>query len=334
MPRKSRIDAPGALHHIIVRGIDRNKIFKDDPDRNKFLDRLGCIFTETKTICFAWVLLPNHFHLLLRTGASPVSAVMRRLLTGYAIYFNRRYHRSGHLFQNRYKSILCQEDGYLLELVRYIHLNPLRAKLVEDCQSLAMYPFCGHSAIVGKVDRDWQERDYILNLFGDVLPEARRGYLQYVEDGVAKGKRQDLVGGGLVRSQGGWSAVQELRGRKAYQKGDERILGDSNFVEDVLRVSGEHLERKYHLKAQGIDFEHLLKRVAELSGLSAPEILAGGKKRASVAARSVLCYWATNELGLSQAWLARKLHVSQPAISSAVRRGKDVAEQHHYGLMD
>jgi len=130
MPRKARIDAPGALHHVMVRGIDRRDIFSDQKDYTDFMDRLGDLLIETRTSCYAWALIPNHFHLLLRTGNSPISVLMKRLLTGYAINFNRRHNRYGHLFQNRYKSILCQEDSYLLELVRYIHLNPLRAGLV------------------------------------------------------------------------------------------------------------------------------------------------------------------------------------------------------------
>ena len=152
MPRKSRIDAPGALHHIIARGIDRKEIFKDDKDRNNFLERLGDILAETQTSCFAWALIPNHFHLLLKTGASPISMVMRRLLTGYAVSFNSRHGRYGHLFQNRYKSIVCQEDPYLLELVRYIHLNPLRAGLVNDLRSLDTYRYSGHAVILKRVN--------------------------------------------------------------------------------------------------------------------------------------------------------------------------------------
>jgi putative transposase len=130
--RKSRIDAPGALHHIIVRGIERRNIFFDDMVRDNFIDRVGGIVTDTETACYAWALIPNHFHLLLRTGRAPIATVMRRLLTGHAGYFNKRHRRSGHLFQNRYKSILSQEGTYLLELelVRYIHLNPLRAKVI------------------------------------------------------------------------------------------------------------------------------------------------------------------------------------------------------------
>jgi len=131
MPRKSRIDAAGAVHHVIAQGIDRADIFFDDADYKSFLNRLGSVLAKTKTACYAWALMSNHFHLLLRTGNTPIAAVMRRLLTGYAVNFNRRHKRFGHLFQNRYKSILCQEDLYLKELVRYIHLNPLRAGIVS-----------------------------------------------------------------------------------------------------------------------------------------------------------------------------------------------------------
>ena len=136
MPRKVRIDAPGALHHIIIRGIERRKIFRDNKDRDNFLDRLGNVLSDTGTPCYAWALIPNHAHFLLKTGNTPISTIMQRVLTGHAVYFNRRHRRHGKLFQNRYKSILCQEDAYLLELVRYIHLNPLRAKVVSDFSNL------------------------------------------------------------------------------------------------------------------------------------------------------------------------------------------------------
>jgi len=334
MPRKARIDAPGALHHIIVRGIERKKIFRDDTDRGEFLERLGRILSETRTPCFAWAIIPNHFHLLLRTGSTPVSSVMRRLLTGYAIYFNRRYRRSGHLFQNRYKSILCQEDAYLLELVRYIHLNPLRAKLVDDYNALTAYPFCGHSAIMGKVEREWQDTNFILSLFGSQSLAARSAYRQYVQGGIAAGQRKDLIGGGLIRSQGGWTAVKALRGAKAYQKGDERILGDGDFVEEVLKKSEEKLARSYHLKAQGFDFDKVVERVAGLLEISAADVLAAGKKRQTVTARSLLCFWVSKELGLSQTWLAKRLGISQPAVSSAVERGRKVVEEKHYSLAE
>ena len=111
MPRKARIDAPGSLHHIIFRGIERRKIFRDDTDRNNFVERLGNVLTDTGTPCYAWALIPNHVHLLLKTGNVPIATVMQRILTGHAAYFNRRHKRHGKLFQNRYKSILCQNIG-------------------------------------------------------------------------------------------------------------------------------------------------------------------------------------------------------------------------------
>ena len=147
MPRKARIDAPGALHHIICRGIERCEIFRDDADRDSFVERLGRVISDTQTPCYAWALIPNHFHLLLKTGNVPITTVMLKLLTGYAVTFNRRHRRVGHLFQNRYKSILCQEDSYLLELVRYIHLNPLRARLVNSMKQLDRYKYCGHNIL-------------------------------------------------------------------------------------------------------------------------------------------------------------------------------------------
>ena len=229
MPRKARIDAHGALHHIILRGIERRKLFYDDSDRNNFLKRLGVILIETKTSCFAWALIPNHLHLLLRTGVVPIATVMRRLLTGYAVSFNHRHQRHGKLFQNRYKSILCQEDQYLLELVRYIHLNPLRAKLVSDLKKLDTYPYCGHSVLMGKNKHDWQDTNYILKFYDSKYSIARRRYRKYLKKGIADGRRPDLTGGGLIRSAGGWSVVKSLRTNAAWMKGDERILGDGDF---------------------------------------------------------------------------------------------------------
>lgn len=333
MPRQSRIDAPGAVHHVIVRGIERRKIFKDDLDRQWFLGRLGAILIDTNTPCYAWALIPNHFHLLLRTGSMPIATVMRRLLTGYAVYFNRRYRRSGHLFQNRYKSILCQEDAYLLELVRYIHLNPLRAKLAPNFDALQSFSFSGHSALSGKVARSWQDTDFILGLFGATVKKARLEYLRYVDAGICLGRRADLTGGGLIRSQGGWEAVKEQRRTKAYQKGDERILGDGDFVEKILRDSEEVLRKPFFLAAQGMDFEKAVVRVAELLGMAQAEVLSKGKKKQSVHARSLLCFLASEELGITQAALVRKLAISQGAVSAAVERGRKLAAEGKYSLV-
>jgi len=332
MPRSSRIDAPGALHHIIARGIGRRKIFDDDTDRAFFLNRLGTILEETATSCFAWALMPNHFHLLLRTGQVPVSTIMRRLLTGYAMSYNRRHRRSGHLFQNRYKSILCQEEPYFLELVRYIHLNPLRAKLVLDLRQLDRYAYAGHSILMGKRSNDWQKVDDVLLRYSKRVISARKKYREFVRKGKEKGQRPELTGGGLIRSMGGWSAVKVLRKARTYMKGDERILGDSDFVETVLRQSQEAYERRYRLKAKGVDLEIITRRVAKLLNMSLHEVGSKGKYRRIVAARSLLCYWAVRELDMSVSALARRFEVSATAISRSVLRGEALARENDYVL--
>ncbi|UCF94718.1 MAG: transposase [Desulfobacterales bacterium] len=332
MPRKARIDAPGALHHVIARGIARKKVFEDNADRDFFIERLGSILSDTKTQCFAWALIPNHFHLLLKTGATPISTVMKRLLTGYAMHYNRRHKRCGHLFQNRYKSILCQEDSYLLELVRYIHLNPLRAKLVEDMKGLGNYPYGGHSALMGKTTVSWQNTSYLLGTFHAKVSWARRRYRAFVEKGIAAGKRPELTGGGLIRSVGGWAVAKALRKANARQKGDERILGDGDFVEAVLSEANEAYESKYRLKARGIDVDTLAQRVAQITGIELSKIWASGKQSTVVQARSLLCYWATSELGISQIWLSKRLKLSQPAISLSVARGREIVIQNNYEI--
>jgi len=334
MPRKSRIDAPGALHHIIARGIDRQKIFKNDADRQHFLSRFGDILKETKTECYAWALIPNHFHFLLRTGNIPISTTMRRLLTGYAMWNNRRHRRHGHLFQNRYKSILCQEDTYLLELVRYIHLNPLRASLVTDIKALDKYPYSGHGVLMGKIDYDWQNTNKVLKLFGERAGQARRAYRQFVKKGIEQGKRTDLTGGGLIRSVGGWSVLKALRAAKVFNKGDERILGDGDFVETVLKAANEARERRYALQARGYTLSRVAARVAEVLGVEEEKVWAFGRRRDIVQARSLLCYWAVRELGVTMISLSRRLDLSVTAIGKAVTRGEKLAKAKRYMLID
>ena len=209
----------------MIRGIEGKNVFKDNKDRDDFIERLGNILSDTSTPCYAFALMSNHVHLLLRTGLVPVAQVMRRLLTGYAVKFNRRHKRYGKLFQNRYKSILCQEDPYLLELVRYIHLNPLRADLIKDYDNLGQYKYCGHSYILGNNKNDWQDVDYVLRLFAKRQKTSIKRYLEHVSKGIEIGKRPDLTGGGLIRSLGGWAEVRKLQKSDIRMKSDERILG-------------------------------------------------------------------------------------------------------------
>lgn len=334
MPRLARLDAPGVLHHIMIRGIERRKIFLSRRDYEDFLDRLAILLPETKTACYAWALLQNHAHFLFRTGTVPLARLMRRLLTGYAVSFNLRHERHGHLFQNRYKSVICQEDAYLRELVRYIHINPLRAGIVADVEELRGYAYTGHSVLMGKRKRQWQDVDYVLGYFGESVRKARNVYEAYVKEGVGHGRREELTGGGLIRSLGGWSEARRSREKGMdHVMSDERILGDSEFVEAVLTQASESYDRLYELKLRGFDLERIAERVAELCGIGKEEVFSKGRQREKVKARSLLCYWAVREAGISLRTLAAHLGISGPGVGYAVERGAALVRENNYELM-
>ena len=287
---------------------------------------------ESGSLCYAWALVPNHFHLLLKTGNAPIKTVMQRLLSGYAGAFNRRHRRIGQLFHNRYKSILCQQEPYLLELVRYIHLNPLRAGLVETLDQLDSCPYSGHSALMGTCPNDWQDAETILSLFGKRSSIARSGYRSFVAKGLAAGRRPEFTGGGLIRSAGGWGSLKSLGKGKAHLKGDERILGDSDFVESVLEAQNERLERRYRLEAEGFDIQKVIARAAEVSGLHADQIRTPGKAPLRVHARSLTCYWAVRELGMTTVAVSKVLGICPTAVTKAVARGEWLAKSRGIGL--
>jgi REP element-mobilizing transposase RayT len=263
MPRQARLDSPGTLHHVIVRGIEKKDIVNDKYDRRNMIYRLGELAEETKTNVYAWALMSNHMHILLKSGLEGLSAFMRRLLTGYAITYNIRHKRHGHVFQNRYKSIICDEDVYFQELVRYIHLNPLRAKMVKNMSDLDRYAWCGHSAIMGKRKLKWQDIDYVLSWFGQNHSTARKAYHRYLQDGTDEGHREDLVGGGLVRTLGGWSQVLSHRKSKEKILYDERILGQDEFVERILAEADKKITGQISINKRIIEARKIILAACE-----------------------------------------------------------------------
>ena len=335
MPRSARIDAPGVLHHVIIRGIEKRKIFRKTADQHDFIDRLEQLVPATRTACYAWALMSNHAHFLFRSGPAGMAKLMRRLLTGYAIGFNRRYKRHGQLFQNRYKSIICQEDAYLKELVRYIHLNPLRAGLVKDIAGLQKYAFCGHGVLTGARTCNWQDDPYVLKYFADTTAQARKRYLAYVKAGLDKGRRPELVGGGLVRSLGGWAAVKKLRKKGMDRvKADQRILGESDFVLSMLKRADQRLERSYALKNQGVDLKAVAEKAARLFDIDADEIFMKSRIKRRADARGLYCHWAVAELGHSLSDLAGQLNMTPAGVGYAVQRGETIAREHGYDLLE
>ncbi|MDW7712021.1 MAG: transposase [Deferrisomatales bacterium] len=307
MPRQARLDAPGTLHHVIARGIERKAIFVEERDYEDFLRRLERAVVRGGARVYAWALLPNHFHLLLRTGDAGLPAVMRRIMTGYAVAFNLRHGRHGHLFQNRYRSIVVEEEPYFLQLVRYIHLNPLRAGLVDSLVRLGRQAYAGHGALLGVVERPWQDVGEVLGRFGRSVPTARKRYEQFVADGVGEGHRADLVGGGLRRSCGAWlegTGRSREEGPPAY---DERILGSPEFVLDTLAEAD--WERRQVLGKARVPLDSLVRGVTALTGVEENELRSPSKRRAAVAARRALIEVAVGRLGYAGAAVARYLGV-------------------------
>ncbi len=248
MPRGARLDAPGTLHHVMARGIEKRNIFIEDSDRKAFLSRLGKLALSTATDIYAWALMDNHVHILLKSGPSGIAQFMRRLLTGYATMFNRTHNRCGHLFQNRYKSIVCEEEAYFLTLVGYIHLNPLRAGMLGSLDELDHYPWTGHSTIIHHDSHSWQQVRYVLEYFTHHSSDAVEAYRTFLREENMKGEQPDLDGGGVFRSYGGWSEVQSIKKRQKKLFSDERILGSSTFVRQMCRNADAAID--YQLPAQ------------------------------------------------------------------------------------
>jgi hypothetical protein len=244
---------------------------------------------------------------------------MRRLLTGYAIYFNLRHKRSGHLFQNRYKSIVCEEDTYLLELVRYIHLNPLRAGLVADLSALDDYAWSGHGVILRNGELKGQVVDDVLALFAKGKDVARRRYRQFIADGVTLGKRDDLTSSG--------------RRKTNLPDGpyDDRILGSGDFIEE--------LSTRRELAPEistNIGIRELIDKACARFAVD-PDALRLRTRAAGIAeVRSIVCYLAVRQIGLSGVEVGRHLGLGRSGVCVAADRCEQLLKNDpsHLTLID
>ncbi len=320
MPRQPRLDVPGALHHIMVRGNNKANIFSDDQDRIKFLQRLGENITEAKCSVYAWVLMSNHVHILFKSGKKGISAVMRKLLTWYAVYYNRRHKRSGHLFENRYKSILCEEDRYLLALIRYIHLNPKRAGMVQTLEELDHYAWSGHSAVMGKKECLWMDIDYVLLQFNDTKRKAKNAYRKFVAEGIALGHNAELTGGGLIRSKGGWSNVVSARRKGQREEYDERILGSGDFVNEIFKEAEKKQIRQMKIRRSGKTINAIIREECDENRVSPIELQAGSRRQTVSEMRAKIAKRSLDELGLSMAEIARHVGVNKSSITRTIAK--------------
>ncbi|MEW6682045.1 MAG: transposase [Nitrospirota bacterium] len=311
MPRGPRLDAPGVVHHVVVRGIEQRKIFQNDDDRADFIRRIARLLPDTQTTCLAWCVLPNHVHLALRSGPRGLSFLMRRLLTGYAVAFNRRHGRVGHLFQNRYQSIVCEEEPYLLALVRYVHLNPLRAGIVNGLKALAEHPWCGHGALLGRVEHSWQETAEVLARFGDTPEQARREYAAFVaaEADVEEAPRTDTA---ELLAAGATAAQLPSRPVGADPNG---AWGSPEFVAGLRARSARPPEQP------DASCRFVVEAVCRALGLS-PQALASGRRTRPLSnGRALVAYVARTRYRITGTELAEALGMSPPAVTFAERRG-------------
>jgi len=323
MPRKGRLHIPGGYYHVIGRGLERRFVFSEVEDKEEFLSRLGENLSASGTQCLAWALMSNHYHLLLQVGHLPLSKLMAPVLGGFAGSYNRRHDRSGYVFQNRYQSILVDADSYLLELIRYIHLNPLQARIVENLRELANYRWTGHAGLFGNHVRAWHEADVVLSLFGKSRSQALTQYRQFMSATCPSGHKLNLSGGGVIRSAGGWEALSRARKEHRSCIGDERILGGSEFVQKALAEDNLMLDQRATLLRSGWNLDRLINAVCVAYGIEEYSLAQKTRSKRSSIAKSLVCYWGSEILGLSVLEIGRSLGMSGPAASYRARKGRE-----------
>jgi putative transposase len=301
MARKARIEIAGGLYHVITRGNNRRRIFRSHDDCLKFISILAEQKAKQPFYLYAYCLMPNHIHLLIEMQDNPVSRIMQRVLTAYSQYHNRKYKRIGHLFQGRYKSILCQTDQYLAELVRYIHLNPVRAKMVKRPEQ---YEYSGHRAYVGMDKTGLVDAEPVLRHFGGTKKRAIEVYQRFVDAGLGERSQDEY-----------------------YRASEGRLLGSDEFLEEIRHRIGEHRAARAQLERTSI--EELLRAAERSSGLRREELCGKSKDRKTVAVRESVIVLG-RERGMSNRELAEGLGIDGSAVTRRVEaarlRGKESVE--------
>ena len=290
MARRARVEYPLALYHVITRGNQRQRIFLDDRDRDKYLEILSSLKKQYSFRIPAYVLMLNHIHLLLQSGEVPLSRIMQRLGSSYTQYFNRRHKQVGHLFQGRYKAIVCDKDRYLLELTCYLHLNPVRAKVVKDPED---YKWSSYGSYVGETQGEqWLDSTEVLEQFSKKVKEARKLYRRFVLEGIGDGHKEEY-----------------------YDVLEGRFLGDKEFAQEIKAKA----EIPGYVRVK-IKPEALLGAACAVLGRRRAEVMGAGKDHERVRAREAICYVGRNRTELPVTALAKSLDVDATCVSRSVAR--------------
>lgn len=325
----------------MVRGVNRCQIFCDDGDRGAFCDRLGRAVEDCSAGVLAWVLLPNHAHLVVRSGERPLSALMQRLGTGYAREFNRRTGRCGHLFQGRFKSLRVEDDAYLRVLVRYVHRNPIKAGLVHSLDELERHPWSGHAALMGRTQVPFQEVGPVLEMFGKSVRVARARLRGWMDEDDAAGAAEgdgDLSSWGeatgtegspahgvlLANAPPGGTALV-VRGRPFHR--DSGVHGRPERISAHLEHLGDEGVRRAERLRWGRDARALARWVCESMAVDAGAVRAGRRSAGVARARAAIAWIGHEELGIPFTRLAPELGVGVAALSKAALRGPQVASE-------
>lgn len=243
MPQMIRFQFPGSFYHIMARGIEGHNLFNDDEDHYEFLKRLGKSLLNSGYRCITWNLMDNHYHLFLLSSEKPLCSLMRPLNSGYARWFNKKNKRHGYLFQGPFKSLLCQNSHHLSELIRYIHLNPLRANLIRSYADLSEWKWSGHNLMLNNdnaIGADFVDRKTMLDLFSQNENDALKMYHQYMLEGIDNSN---------LRASGRLPKAEQLELDKA-QKGSLAVIGDLNFATNSMEnhpIGLRRLHRKEKL---------------------------------------------------------------------------------------
>lgn len=298
MARKPRIELPGALYHVIARGNNGQDIFNTKEDYLYYLDRLHIVKKRYGFYLFGFCLMSNHIHLLIQTNEIPLSRIMRALQTSYARFFNRNNNRVGHLFQNRYKAILCDIDTYLLELVRYIHLNPVRAGLVEYPQ---IYPWSSHRNYIGSSPAGIVDLDLVIGMFGSTPEKAVSRFNEFVLERLGDGQQKHL-----------------------YKTNDQRFLGDNDFMDAVSLKFDDVAQNKLELRQLArVDLKDILTAVARQFKLDELDMVSAIRSRKVAFARHILIYISREEFYFSGKEVAKFLKRDDSSISFAIRKVRE-----------
>ncbi len=314
MPRKARITIPGAVHHVMSRGIEGRPIFRDDNDREFFLAVLERSCMKSGYLIYAWALMDNHYHLVLRTSDYPLSGFMRRINGPYAQFFRKGNGNRGYLFQDRYKSIVTQDQNYIEELVRYVHLNPIRAGTCVDLILLDHYPWCGHSALVGNRRNSFQNTKDVLARFDQATSRAVAKYREFIASGIEAGSsvletvRKTNVEREDVRNTGCW------------------VIGDREFVRKAIDQDTQRRLRISEYTKQGLSIDDIVEKVALHYGLPVDAVRKRGKGNARSAARKAVAYMARERYGMPVIEIARFFGISSPSVSEMLLQGADAAQ--------